>query len=297
MVKTVTATKPALLDTFKQIVGNDVAMLFGDTGSGKTRICHSLALETIGNAGRVIYLDTERNLSGKQLEGLGPAYFYTPVFEEIKQRIRSLPPADLAVIDSVGMPILIQYSRMNMRDRLYAFLEMASMLGELKDWTYRNKALAVVTNQPVSEFEPDPKKADEPRDPFGGKSKFVAKEIWQTSMVSRDRKATRLLLTAFRSRELAFGTVIAELAVTDEGLQSQVKLDRVVSAELHKSLGDEILRATSVKELKEIGARINSLKHQLTEEQGKWLREAWATRRKELPDDEVIPTEQVEPPA
>lgn len=294
-----TAPKPdrRLLQTVRDIVGADVVMLFGETGSGKSELAYELAEQTMAGGGTVSFVDTERNLSKKKVEVLGSGYRYTPVFAEIRKVVRELPKADLAVLDSIGLPVLIQYSRLNMRDRLYAFLEMASVLGDLKDYSYEHNALAVVTNQPVSEFEQDEKRRGEPRDPFGGKSRFIAKEIWQTSLVSRDQRTTRTVLTAYRSRELAFGTVIAELTITDAGLETKLRLDRAMSQELSKTLGDEILHAATIEDLVKVGARINSLKTQLSPEQKTWLREAYGIRRKELASapassDDVIPSEE-----
>jgi RecA/RadA recombinase len=295
-------TKPKsgqLLSAFRDIVGADVVMVFGETGSSKSKICLQLAREAIAGGGTAQVVDTERNLSVREVDTLGKGvYRYTPVFAEIRKIIQDLPKADVAILDSIGLPVLIQYSRLNMRDRLYAFLEMASILGDLKDWSYKHNALAVVTNQPVSEFEPDEKRRGEPRDPFGGKAKFVAKEIWQTALVSRDQRTTRTVLTAYRSRELAFGTVIAELTVTDAGLETKLRLDRAMSQELSKTLGDEILHAATLEDLGKVGARINSLKTQLSPEQKTWLREAYGIRKKELTvapgtSDQVIPDEEI----
>jgi energy-coupling factor transporter ATP-binding protein EcfA2 len=259
--------KATLYQGIRQIVGSDLLMLFGDTGSGKSKIVYAVAREMKETGAKVIFLDTERNLSTKEVAALGDAYAYTPVFDEIKERVAKLAPADLVVLDSIGLPILIHYSRMNLRDRLYAFLEMATMLGDLKDWTYRHNGLAIVTNQPVSEFmaEEERKRVTrvwgngDAREPFGGKSKFVAKEIWRTQRISGDVKSTRIILSAFRSRELASGVIIAEGIINNDGLRLDFKFASSVSDDTVADLLAAIEGAGSLHELAGLGEKIASI--------------------------------------
>jgi len=275
------------LERIRGIVGNDLLMLFGDTGSGKSKICYALAKEAVEAGQKVIFLDTERNLSNGEIKELGASYIYTPIFAEIKKRVSALPPADLIIVDSIGLPVLIQYSRMNMRERLYALLEMATMLGDLKDWTFRNNALAIVTNQPTSEYMPEEKRKTgrkvwglaNGREPFGGKSKHVAKEIWYLNRISGDRRGTRIVMIAFRSRELASGLMVAEGKITDAGLALDFKLGQPVSDDMVQALLEEMTVAQSEQELQAIGEKLRSLSPNLTIEQRNRLRDAYRIRR------------------
>lgn len=271
------------LARIRSIVGNDLLMLFGDTGSGKSKICYALAKEAVEAEQKVIFVDTERNLSDEEIKALGASYIYTPIFAEIKKHVSTLAKADLAIVDSIGLPVLIQYSRMNMRERLYALLEMATMLGDLKDWTFRNNALAIVTNQPTSEYMPEEeRKAGRKvwglangREPFGGKSKHVAKEIWYLDRISGDRRGTRVGMFAFRSRKLATGLMVAEGIISDAGLALDIKLGQPISDDTVRALLEEMVAAKTEAEIEAMGDKIASLKENLTDEQLSKLRSAY----------------------
>lgn len=298
--------KGTLYESIKQIVGSDLLMLFGDTGSGKSKIVYAVAREMKGAGRKVVFLDTERNLSSKEVAALGDAYSYTPVFEEIKGRIAKMPPADLVILDSIGLPILIHYSRMNLRDRLHAFLDMAAALGDLKDWTYRHNALAIVTNQPVSEFMSDDERKritrvwgnGDAREPFGGKSKFVAKEIWRTQRISGTLNATRIIMSAFRSRELASGVIIAEGVINNEGLRLDFRLAPTISDDTIADILAAVEGAASLSELRPIGEKIASIS--MSDSQRLRLREAYKKRHTQLRPPEAPseePSEVLKQPA
>jgi len=280
--------KGKLYDSIREIVGADLLMLFGDTGSGKSKIAHAVARETKEAGGKVIFLDTERNLSSREVAALGDAYIYTPLFAEIKERITKLPKADLVVLDSIGLPILIHYSRMGLRDRLQAFLDMAAALGDLKDWSYRHNGLAIVTNQPVSEFMAEEERKritrvwgnGDAREPFGGKAKHVAKEIWRTQRISGTVNATRIIMSAFRSRELASGVIIAEGVINNEGLSLDFKFAPTISDDTIADLLAGIEGAGSLGELEAIGKKIVTIT--MGADQRSRLREAYRKRRGQL---------------
>ena len=276
------------LESIRRIVGSDLLMLFGDTGSGKSKICYVLAKEAKDVGRKVIFLDTERNLSSKEVTALGDTYIYSPLFAEIKERITKLPKADLVVLDSIGLPILIHYSRMGLRDRLQAFLDMAAALGDLKDWSYRHNSLAIVTNQPVSEFMAEEERKrltrvwgnGDAREPFGGKAKHVAKEIWRTQRISGTVNATRIIMSAFRSRELASGVIIAEGVINNEGLSLDFKFAPTISDDTIADLLAGIEGAGSLGELEAIGKKIVTIS--MDAGQRSRLREAYRKRYGQL---------------
>jgi hypothetical protein len=250
----------------------------------------------------VIFVDTERNLSAKEVASLGDAYIYTPILAEIKERVAKLTKADLVVLDSIGLPILIHYSRMNLRDRLHAFLDMATILGDLKDWTYRHNSLAIVTNQPVSEFMSDDERKritrmwgnGDAREPFGGKAKHVTKEIWRTQRISCTLNATRIIMSAFRSRELASGVIIAEGVINNEGLSLDFKFAPTISDDTIADLLTAVGGAASLGELGTIGEKIASIS--MSDSQRLCLREAYKKRHTQLRPPEQAREEPSEVP-
>jgi len=200
-------------DFIKNIVGSDLLEVFGDTGSGKSKFVHALAMDALGTSKKVFFLDTERNLNNADIARLDGAYQYTPVFEEIKKITQHLPAVDLVIIDSVGLPILTKFARMTMQEKGNALLDLIALMGDLKEWAYRHNAMAVVTNQPESEFA---KPEGYERKPFGDKSCFAAKEIWHVGTTRKDKNLTKSTMKAFRSRCMGKGTEILELEIRDE---------------------------------------------------------------------------------
>lgn len=214
-------TPPSAISIFEKIQGiveNDVLELFGPTGSGKSKIVWHIALDAIEKGKTVYYLDTERNISKKDVEALGDFYHYTPLFSEIEEIAKNLPRADVYIIDSIGFPVLTAFSRMNLRERGDALLGMISILGSLKEKCYKEGAIAIVTNQPISELGVESDEKVEDRRPFGDKAAFSAKEIWRTTAKVKGKEKTVIQVDSWRSRNMGFGTVIMEVEISDKGV-------------------------------------------------------------------------------
>lgn len=205
-----------ILDYIKSFVNDDVLEIFGDSGTGKSKFAIEVARQTLASGKTVFYLDTERNLSADEVKKLkGCHYKYTPLISEIGQLTRQLPKVDLVIIDSIGFPILTAYARMNMKQKGDALLNMIAIFGDLKEWAYRNNGIAIVINQPESDFNKEPGHLIRP---FGDKSQFAAKEIWKTEVTQRG-SVTKTDIQAFRSRSVGHKTLIAKMEVSDSGTQ------------------------------------------------------------------------------
>lgn len=203
-----------ILEYIRTYVNNDVLEIFGDSGTGKSKFAVEVARQTILAGKTVFYLDTERNLSKEEVEKLkGCQYKYTPLISEISSLTRTLPKVDLVIIDSIGFPILTAYARMNMKQKGDALLNMIAIFGDLKEWAYRNNSIAIVINQPESDFNKEPGHLIRP---FGDKSQFAAKEIWKTDVTQRGA-VTKSTVQAFRSRSVGHKTLIASMEVSNNG--------------------------------------------------------------------------------
>lgn len=203
-----------LLSKIRGIVGNDVLEIFGDTGTGKSLLVHKIALETIKNGGKVAFFDSERNLSDNDLKQLGDNYRYSPSIESIFKFAQNPPKVDLVIIDSLGLPVLTNFARMNLKKRGEALLQMIGILGSLKEHCFRNGSIAIVTNQPISELGVE---EGEPRRPFGHKSSFATKEVWY-SEIAKGKDESLMTVTSFRSRNMGFGTEILRGKINSEGM-------------------------------------------------------------------------------
>lgn len=205
-----------ILSLLEKYVGNDVVQIFGDTGSGKSKFCLQAAKEAIAAGKKVYYLDTERNLTDDDIKTLtGCEYKYTPVLSEIDSIVQNLPPVDLVILDSIGFPVLTTYARLSMKQKGDALLTLIAIFGDLKQWAYRNNGIAIVSNQPESEFN---KEKGHVFRPFGDKSQFAAKEIWKTTIETRNPTQTKIKVTAFRSRSVGMGANIASMKIDSNGV-------------------------------------------------------------------------------
>lgn len=208
--------KNSVISMIRAFVGDDVLQMFGPTGSGKSKFALECARQALAEGLKVFYLDTERNLTDADIASLkGCAYKYTPVLEEIDKACQNIPNVDIVIIDSIGFPILTKYARLSMKQRGDALLKMIAIFGDLKIWAYKNNGIALVTNQPESDFNKSP---DHVFRPFGDKSQFACKEIWRTDITKRGPKSTKIKVTAFRSRSVGHRTEIAYMEVTDAGV-------------------------------------------------------------------------------
>lgn len=212
-----TPTGNTLLDLLQQYVGDDVMQVFGDTGTGKSKFALEVAREAIAAGKKVYYLDTERNLTTEDIASLqGCEYKYTPVLDEIDKIVQTLPAVDVVILDSIGFPVLTSYARLSMKQKGDALLKLIAIFGDLKIWAYRNNGVAVVTNQPESEFN---KEKGHIFRPFGDKSQFACKEIWKTEFEHRSPNETKVSIKSFRSRSMGQRTKIASLKITDTGVE------------------------------------------------------------------------------
>ena len=210
-----------LLDLVRKLVGNDTLEIFGESGTGKTTFCMVLVKEALEEGMKVFYLDTERNIKDiPQHENF--IYKYTPDLNEVVNYVMNLPRADLYILDSLGFPVLTKFAIANMSERGNMLLKAIAITHFLKIATYRHNAIAVVTNQPESEFGKNVPK--DQLNPFGDKTTYGYKEIWRTSARMMKGK-TEVRIYSWRSRDLGRGTDLVRMEITDEGVRYEVLLE------------------------------------------------------------------------
>lgn len=206
-----------IISKIKSIVGDDIVEIFGPTGSGKSRMVHEIAIKSLADGKKVFYYDTERNLSRENIEKLDK-YIYSPVPEDLlkwsDEINRSREKYDLIIVDSVAFPALVKFARMNLKQRGEALLGLIAIFGSLKEYCYKNKSLVIATSQPISELSG---KSEEERHPFGEKSCFAVKEIWLSS-IKKGKDRSFVTISSWRSRDMGYGTVIAEVKISNEGV-------------------------------------------------------------------------------
>lgn len=213
------------LDRLRYLVENDVVEVFGPTGTGKSRIAAAVAVDAQQRGGKVFYWDTERNLSRGVREALGQNYHYDPRVQGLvdwTNHVEKMPDVDLIVIDSIGYPVLVQYARLNMKQKGDALQRMISVVGALKEWAYlKANRLVLVINQPTSEMGLN--EGEEPR-PFGHKHAFAAKLILETHLTVQGQ-VTKGQLRVWRGRDHRKGQGLAAYAISDQGVEIEWLFD------------------------------------------------------------------------
>lgn len=188
----------------------DTIEIFGESGTGKTTIAKILCEKFAG--ANIKYIDTERNIIS---EPEGVDYTYIPDFGEIYKAIQTLKDGyKLVILDSIGLPVLGEFATMDLREKGNSLLKAQSICYLLKKYSYKNKALVVVTNQPESEFN---KSREHVLRPFGDKSIYFFKEVWKTDKLSSSPQATACVCRAFRSRMYGLGTELFRVKIDSEG--------------------------------------------------------------------------------
>ncbi|MCD6331148.1 MAG: hypothetical protein J7L80_02985 [Thermoplasmata archaeon] len=193
----------------------DIFEIFSDSGSGKSKIALEIARNAISHGYKVFFYDTENNITNEEAGMFKDNYIYSPDMNDLINF--KFPNVDLLIIDSVTYPFWIAFSSMNRHERGEALLSLHSFFGRLKVWCKMNKKVAIVTSQPISEIA-------EERRPWGGKAFHIAKEIAKPEMVYSKPHETLIKLLAYRMRRHGRGFEIAEVVISDKGVNIKWKI-------------------------------------------------------------------------
>jgi len=224
-----------LYDKLNEFVGFDTLQVFGNTGSCKTRFALQAIKEYSEQDKKCIYIDTERNLLAK------PENCEYNYYSDFKEMIRFVcgkkdkkgdylafpglqPGFDLVVLDSMGAPALGEFAQSDARQKGDILLDCEALSYELKRYCQKNNALAIVLNQPESDFNKSPYQV---RRPFGDKAQFFYKEIWKSKIIKQEPAKTVCQIDSFRSRFTGRKNSLFEVSVTNKGVEVEWVADRV----------------------------------------------------------------------
>lgn len=206
----------SLLQKLVNIAGYDTIQIFGNSGSGKTTFVLEVAKEAVEQGKKVVFIDSERNINEENFPE-NFQYFYSPRLSDIINRCANLPQADVYILDSIGFPVVTQFSLADMKKKGDMLLKCVTLTHFLKTATFKHKAIAMVTNQPQSAFGKNIG-LDE-RNPFGDKAMYGYKEIWRTYLESATENETICSIKAWRSRKFGRGKELFLLKITENGVE------------------------------------------------------------------------------
>lgn len=218
------------LNRFQGLVDNDYIEIFAPAGHGKSRLLAHTALEAKRAGKKVVYLDCEHSLPERIEKELGDSYRRLDFMnlDRIIDAIANLPKGyDLVCYDSVGFPVLIKFVKMSMRERGDAIQKTILLRGYLKHYAETNKALAIGTNQPVSELYGMSHELEdlEKRPPVGGKSIHIAKAVLRMEIIRQiENRESVFGLLAFEVQDMPFNRKIAEFSISGEKSNEKTEL-------------------------------------------------------------------------
>ena len=220
----------SLFDWVENLIEFGVGQIFGDTGTAKTAFCREVAEQAADEGKRVVYWDTEGNMTRKQraamTEHKNITYILDRDWAHIKNMLSSelskgspkLQKCDLFILDSIGVPVLGIYGTLKQNQKGNALQAMQGLLYELTKFAETNEAVVIVTNQPVSEMNKnEAERAD--RHPFGDKAMFFTKEILKIVPGERTEYKTVCHIMAWRSRSAGRGKMLCTVTVSDNGVE------------------------------------------------------------------------------
>lgn len=223
--------KKTAFDTLLELVGNHLIEIYSDTGNGKSRLAYHIAAEAEKSGKKVLYLDTEKSLPvgyEKQLKNyeVHTAKTALGLLRQLIDRVRKARDEDfnLIVVDSIGLPVLAALPEMSMRERGDAFQLMANLRFQMMGFAFEH-GLTIATNQPVSELARSsvggkaPKVlGNEPLNPFGGKSEFMAKLILRSEAVQKAPDKSIFKLVVYKARDHGQEYEFARFSVGKDGV-------------------------------------------------------------------------------
>ena len=229
-VKSPSKKTGSLFDWVENLIEFGVGQIFGDTGTAKTGFCREVAEQAADEGKKVVYWDTEGNMTRAQraamTEHKNITYILDRDWAHIKNMLSSelskgspkLGKCDLFVLDSIGVPVLGIYGTLKQNQKGNALQAMQGLLYELTKFAETNEAVVIVTNQPVSEMnKTEEQKAD--RHPFGDKAMFFTKEILKIVVGERNEYMTKCHILAWRSRSAGRGKMLCTVTVSDKGVE------------------------------------------------------------------------------
>jgi len=228
--------KPLIREVIEFCGGPDLIQIFGETGSGKSTFAVEVGNSAVEDADKdVLFIDTERNLSdNERMQSVD--YVYIPDWGDIYAYIVDKPHMlsenpfgtnttgsktltsgyDVVVVDSMGLPALMQYDEYSIvddADQFKVFQMFQHVSGELKKYAQHNDSLIIATNQPSSKLA-----EDGDNKPFGDKSQFAFKELWRTYKDSSTNIKTKCTIKAYRSRQAGQGAKLFKMEIDDSGV-------------------------------------------------------------------------------
>ncbi len=139
---------------FRRISGGGIILLFGDTGSGKTKTVITLTLDALSESMSVTYFDLEGNIHPSIVQLLKDnrcEYKRSVCLRDIYSTVDKIK-SDMLVIDSATLQITGRWFGEGQHERGKTLQEVQYLYQKVSDWCVKNDKIAFIVAQPISEF-------------------------------------------------------------------------------------------------------------------------------------------------
>lgn len=224
--------KWSLYSIMQAIVGNDSGMIFGPTGSGKSMLVRSVLQSAVQQDVKVAVCDTEANYIQEDIEWLqaNTDYTHKAKLQGIISWAKGLKPGyKFLAVDSIGSPAYGEFVAADRRGAGQVFQRIADAANNIQQYCQSNGAMALIVNQPTSEFAGPSSGGDQNQRssdpaPFGGKAGFYTKEVIQLVRLKPVGGVSVSQLKMWKSRHMREGMIVGDLGISDNHVV--VKFDK-----------------------------------------------------------------------
>lgn len=202
-----------MIEFIRLLTDGGVLGIMGDSGAGKTKTCLMIAHKVAAYGGKVKYLDTENNLSERNVRGQF-TYKYVETLREMTKDAQEVVKQnwDLYIVDSASIFVTARRAVTDMRENGDMQSALHNMFWELNHWSKRTGAAVIVVLQPASTMV----SAD--RKPMLDKGEFFTKNLLDIKYVKdADNNVKRRDLVFFKARDFANNHVISKITIEDAG--------------------------------------------------------------------------------
>lgn len=207
-----------------EVVGYNTAMIFGDTGSAKTKTCEQIAYECAKEGRKVKYIDHESNLSHHDVETMQRAGITYKLIADSNKlysiKTDEISGFDLIIIDSATLAITGKWASLDMHGKGEILQRLQGMVYKIsQECIGKQKSIVIFTAQPISVMGDRKNLA-----PVGDKCMFMTKEIYYMFAPRNEEGIiTKRVLKSYRSRNFPDGTIISEIHTQKFGVKFDYK--------------------------------------------------------------------------
>lgn len=236
--KPVNTDKISIYDWLNDLVEFAVCQIYGNSGHGKSALCRAIAVACADEGRKITYWDSEGNITRDQRDEMEShkniTYILCRDWDEIRHMLPikgedktgpskytntpKLKDCDVAILDSIGVPVLGEWGDMKQNEQGTALQQMQGLAYRLTKWAEKNESIVILTNQPVSAMNKTKAQIAD-LSPFGDKMKYFTKEILKIFIDKKTDFATICKLVTWRTRNSASGKVIATITISDAGVK------------------------------------------------------------------------------